>query len=153
MMLPATDIGSPRDTHSPFQDAMATVRKYGKPHLFITMTCNPMWKEIQDELFEGQRADERDDIISRVFQLKLKALEEEIIKDGIFGARVANMRVIEFQKRGLPHAHMLIILQQRHAIKSAQQVDQIVSAEIPQSPESITDLDSAVQQQKRDQAR
>ena len=48
---------------------------------------------------------------------------------------------------------MLIILQQRHAIKSAQQVDQIVSAEIPQSPESITDLDSAVQQQKRDQAR
>ena len=61
-----------------------------------------MWKEIQDEIFEGQRADERDDIISRVFQLKLKALEEEIIKDGIFGARVANMRVIEFQKGVYP---------------------------------------------------
>ena len=67
--------------------------------------------------------------------------------------RVANMRVIEFQKRGLPHAHMLIILQQRHAIKSAQQVDEIVIAEIPQSPESITDPDPEVQQQKRDPAR
>ena len=147
VILPATHIGSPRDMHSRFQDAMATVRKYGKPHLFITMTCNPMWKEIQDEIFEGQRADERDDIISRVFQLKSKALEEEILKDGIFGARVANMRVIEFQKRGLPHAHMLIILHQRHAIKIALQVDQIVIAEIPPSPETITDPDPEAQQQ------
>ena len=48
--------------------------------------------------------------MSRVFQLKLQAIEEEILKDGICEARTANMRVIEFQKRGLPHAHMLIIL-------------------------------------------
>ena len=62
------------------------------------------------------------------------------------------MRVIEFQKRGLPHAHMLIILQQRHAIRSSQQVDEIVSAEIPPHPDSIHDPDPDVQQQKRDQA-
>ena len=39
------------------------------------------------------------------------------------------MRTTEFQKRGLPHAHILIILQERHAIKGAQQVDQILSAQ------------------------
>ena len=116
VILPASHIGSPRDMHARFQDAMATVRRYGKPHLFITMTCNPTWKEIQDELLPGQKAEDRPDLSSRVFQLKLQALEEEILENGIFGARVANMRVIEFHKKGLPHAHMLIILQQRHAI-------------------------------------
>ena len=148
IILPATHIGSPRDLHARFQDAMATVRKYGKPHLFITMTCNPMWKEIQDELLQGQKAEDRPDLVSRVFQLKLQAMEDEIIKDGIFGARVANMRVIEFQKRGLPHAHMLLILQQRHSIKTAQHVDQIVKVEIPTHPESIQDDDPDMQIQK-----
>ena len=32
-----------------------------------------MWKGIQDNIYEGQRADEGDGIISRVFRLKLKA--------------------------------------------------------------------------------
>ena len=46
VILPATHIGSPRDMHGRFQDAMAIVRRYGKPHLFITMTCNHTWREI-----------------------------------------------------------------------------------------------------------
>ena len=58
------------------------------------------------------------------------------------------MEVIEFQKRGLPHAHMLIILQQRHSVKSAEKVDQIVSAEIPPKHESIYDDDPETQQKK-----
>ena len=85
------------------------------------------------------------DLVSRVFQLKLKALEEDLLKDGIFGARIANLRVNEFQKREFPHAHMLIILQQRHAIVDAQQVDQIVSAEIPPHPSTIHDPDEGTQ--------
>ena len=103
VILPATHIGSQRDMHAQFQDAMATVRKYGKPYLFIIMTCNPTWKEILENL-EGQKAEDRPDLVERVFQYKLEDLEEEILKKGIFGASVANMRVIEFQKRGLPHS-------------------------------------------------
>ena len=87
-----------------------------------------------------------------MFQLKLQALEEEILLNGICGARVANMRVIEFQKKGLPHAHILIILQERHAIKSAEQVDAMVSAEIPPHASTINDPDPDVQQRKREQA-
>ena len=121
--------------HAQFQDAMATLRRYGKPHLFITTICNPTWKEIQENLEEGQKAKDRPYLVEPVFQLKLDALEKEILKKGIFGAKIANMRVIDFQKRGLPHAHMLIIVQKRHAIQTAEQVDEIVSAEIPPNPD------------------
>ena len=103
--------------HARYQDAMAVVRKYGKPDLFITITCNPTWKEIKEELLPGQKAEDRPDITSRVFKLKLQDIEQEIIKNGIFGKRVADMRVIEFHKQGLPHAHILIILQEIHGIK------------------------------------
>lgn len=37
-----------------YQDAMAIVRKMGKPDLFITMTCNLKWVEITRELQPGQ---------------------------------------------------------------------------------------------------
>jgi len=33
-----------------YQDAMAIVNKFGKPNLFITMTCNPKWHEIEENL-------------------------------------------------------------------------------------------------------
>jgi Helitron helicase-like domain at N-terminus len=36
------------------QDAVAIVRRYGKPDLFITFTCNPCWPEIAAELLPGQ---------------------------------------------------------------------------------------------------
>jgi hypothetical protein len=38
-ILPATFTGSPRHMHEYAQDAMAYVRNYGRPHLFITFTC------------------------------------------------------------------------------------------------------------------
>ncbi|KAK1360555.1 hypothetical protein POM88_045029 [Heracleum sosnowskyi] len=41
------------------------------------------------------------------------------------------MHVIEFQKRGLPHVHMLVWLHPNDRPKRVEHVDQIVSAEIP----------------------
>jgi hypothetical protein len=55
IILPATHTGSPRDMSNQFQDAMSLVRKYGKPDLFITMTCNPKWTEITGALSPGER--------------------------------------------------------------------------------------------------
>ena len=37
-----------------YQDAMAIVRTFGKPDLFVTMTCNPTWPEIAAALLPGQ---------------------------------------------------------------------------------------------------
>ena len=33
-----------------FQDSMAICRAFGKPDLFLTMTANPKWPEIQEAL-------------------------------------------------------------------------------------------------------
>jgi hypothetical protein len=40
VILPSTHVGSPRYMQQCFNDAMALVRKCGKPDLFITMICN-----------------------------------------------------------------------------------------------------------------
>jgi hypothetical protein len=41
VVLPASFANSPRHMNQLYQDSMAFVRKFGKPDLFITMTCNP----------------------------------------------------------------------------------------------------------------
>ena len=43
--------------------------------------------------------------------------------------------VIEFQKRGLPHVHILVILSNEDRISSASEVDDIICAELPPDPE------------------
>jgi len=67
------------------QDAMAYVRLYGRPDLFITFTCNPNWPEIKEYLMPGQTANDRYDLISRVFRHKLVKLMELIEKHMVFG--------------------------------------------------------------------
>ena len=48
---------------------MSIVRKHVKPDLFVSFTCNPKWKEITKALLPNQTADQRPDIIARVFKL------------------------------------------------------------------------------------
>ncbi len=50
---------------------------------------------------------DRPDIISRVFKMKLKYFLDDIIKNQIFGIVTGHIHVIKFQKRGLPHAHKI----------------------------------------------
>lgn len=41
VVLPSSFRGGPRDLHQRYEDDMAMVRTFGKPDLFITLTCNP----------------------------------------------------------------------------------------------------------------
>lgn len=50
VVLPSTFTGSPRYMHEKTQDAMTYVRHYGRPDLFLTFTCNPLWKEVSNAL-------------------------------------------------------------------------------------------------------
>lgn len=134
VILPSSFSGGPRNMHGRYQDGMAVVRKRGKPSFFITMTCNPKWREITQALLPGQSAADRPDLLARVFKLKLDMLLEELYKDGIFGKVIAHLHVIEFQKRGLPHAHILIILDQTDRPLSAEAIDAVVRAELPHPP-------------------
>ena len=100
------------------------------------MTANPNWPEVQEALLKEplvngkkQTASDQPDIVARVFELKNNALLQDI-KYGLFGNCVAHIHTIEFQKRGLPHAHILIFFHHDDKIKDADHVDTIVSAQI-----------------------
>jgi hypothetical protein len=88
-ILPATHIGSPRQMYQLFQDSMAICRFCRKPDLFLTMTANPNWPEIAENLLADEAPDEngrvhrqhasdRPDIVARVFEQKKEALLKEI---------------------------------------------------------------------------
>ena len=110
IVLPSTYPGSPRAMTQNYLDAMALVRRYGKPDYFITMTANPAWPEITRHLREWETAADRPDLVARVFKLKLDELLRDLTERGVLGQAVAYTWVIEFQKRGLPHAHILGLL-------------------------------------------
>lgn len=74
VVLPSSFIASPRNMMQNYQDAMALVRKFGKPDLFITLTCNPTWSEIADSIHPWETPNNRPDIVVRVFHAKVKEL-------------------------------------------------------------------------------
>ena len=140
--------GSPRWYNAKFQDGMAICREFHKPDFFITMTCNPNWPEIRNRLNEGQTAQDRPDLVARVFKLKKDQLMQDLKTGGVIGKVVAHMNVVEFQKRGLPHAHILIILADQDRKMTAEMVDSIVSAELPPSPEDTDDPSEAAERKR-----
>ena len=71
IILPPSVTGSPRWYVEQLQDALAIVRQYGKPTVFLTLTCNPEWSEITNSLEDGERWSDRPDIVARVFRAKL----------------------------------------------------------------------------------
>ena len=146
-VLSSTFIGSPRWYNAQFQDGMAICREYHKPDLFITMTCNPHWEEITEEL-NGASAQDRPDLVARVFKMKKDRLIEDIMKNNVFGVVPAQLWVIEFQKRGLPHIHILVILREEDRLTTADTVNEIICAELPPHPDTA-DTDVAKEQLTR----
>jgi len=87
-------------------DDMALVQKFGRPDLFITMTCNPEWIEIQQALLPGQLPQDMPDLVTRVFREKMQDLKDQIFKKEILGPIAAHVFVVEFQKIAPPHIHL-----------------------------------------------
>ncbi|XP_070011503.1 uncharacterized protein [Nicotiana sylvestris] len=112
-------------------DAIALVQHFGTLDLFLTMTCNPLWPEIKEHLLSTDEAQNKPDLISRVFRAKLEELKNDILKRNIFEKVVAFMYTVELQKRGLPHAHFLIILANEYKLLTPESYDRVVCAELP----------------------
>ncbi|GMF63250.1 unnamed protein product [Phytophthora fragariaefolia] len=131
VVLPSTHPGGPRHMFKSYQDTMAVVREFGKPDVFVTMTCSPTWDEIQEKIpDENQSAQDRPDVVARVYQTKLAALLKDL-DEGVFGRVQAWIYVVEFQTRGLPHAHILAILAEEDKPRTREIIDKLVSAELP----------------------
>ena len=84
-VLGTSFIEGPQDMRRRYMDAMALVRQYGRPDIFLTMTCNPNWDEIRRELYPGPTPQDRPDLVTRVFRAKLEELKRSLLEDHILG--------------------------------------------------------------------
>ncbi|CAN7101255.1 unnamed protein product [Brassica rapa subsp. narinosa] len=90
VILPSSFTGSPRYMSEKYQDAMAICRWYGNPNAFITFTANPNWVEVKNhlEVYGGDSPNNRPDLESRVFKLKLEEMMSDF-KKGVFFPKLA----------------------------------------------------------------
>ncbi|XP_074303199.1 uncharacterized protein LOC141637624 [Silene latifolia] len=85
-ILPASFTECGRDLRCRYLSSMSMVQRYGKPDIFLTMTCNPRWPEIEHELLPFEEAQNRPDLVTRVFRAKLIEVKKEIVEKKLFGA-------------------------------------------------------------------
>ena len=111
-----------------YQNSMAIVHHFRKPTLFITFTANPNWVEIQQEL-QGCKVEDQPDIVVRVFNQKRRALLKDI--ETAFGHHLGTVWTLEWQKRGLPHIHILLFLAREDNLMERACIDEFVCAELP----------------------
>ncbi|XP_021980234.1 uncharacterized protein LOC110876369 [Helianthus annuus] len=136
VILPSSFTGSARYMQQNYLDAMALCKWYGYPDFFITITCNPKWPEVKRFLKDSTiKAEDRPDILCRLFKRKLDSLIKDFKDSKYFGEINAVVYTVEFQKRGLPHAHICLFMKVDHKLPTIDHIDPFISAEIPDKKE------------------
>ena len=79
----------------------------------------------------GQAVEDRPDIVARVFHMKLKQLKDDIVTAKVFGDVQALTYRVEFQKRGLPHVHMLAWMEDKELTSTGVGIESVSRACIP----------------------
>ncbi|XP_022032343.1 uncharacterized protein LOC110933428 [Helianthus annuus] len=138
VILPSSFTGGSHYMMQNYLDAMALCRKYGYPDFFITITCNPKWPEMVRFIGDSSiKPEDRPDILCRLFKMKLDALIKDMKEKKIFGDINAVVYTVEFQKRGLPHAHICLFMKADHKLPTVEHIDPFISAEIPDKNEDL----------------
>jgi hypothetical protein len=65
-----------------------------------------------------------------VFKIKLKELINDIHNKHILGCTIARIYVIEFQKCGLPHAHIFIFITKDYKPHTVEDIDHMISVKL-----------------------
>ncbi|GJW19265.1 hypothetical protein Tco_0026701 [Tanacetum coccineum] len=131
VVLSSSFTGGPRYMRQNYMDVMALCRWYGCPTLFITITCNPNWQEIARYMQEHKLSStDRPNVLLRVFKMKLDQLMKDIRELWLFGCIKAVVYTVEFQKRGLSHAHICLFLHKNNKVPNVEHIDKFISAEI-----------------------
>lgn len=149
VFLPASIHGSVRHLRKLARNALIIVSDLGKPTFFITLTCNPNWPDIVSELLEGQTAFDRTDVTCRVFKHRLAAFLHNLRYGKYFGNKEKPkflIHVIEYQHRGMPHAHIVVSFYDAPTSDAnteeelAAFIDMHITAEHMSQPETDEDL-------------
>ena len=111
------------------QNVLTLIRKFEKSNFFITFTCNFNHFELIRDLFFEISIQNRSNLCNKMFQSKLKELIRDLIERHVLKEIKIYVYVIEFQKRDLFHAHILIINHFRDEITKVN-VNQIVQTMI-----------------------
>ena len=61
----------------------------------------------------------------------------EVLRQGLLGSKIYLLYVVEFQKRGLPHAHLALRVEPQP--QTTDDIDQVISAEVPPATEDGED--------------
>jgi hypothetical protein len=131
VVLPASFTSGPRFMQKNLQNALALLQKFGGSDLFITFTANPRWCEVEEALLPNQTPPDRPDIIARVFQMKLESLIDDIMQKKIFSHALGYVYTVKYQKRGLPHAHLIVFLHCSCRLSTPELVNSFISTELP----------------------
>ncbi|XP_015936017.1 uncharacterized protein LOC127744089 [Arachis duranensis] len=139
-ILPSTFTGGPRYMMNNCKDAFVIYIYARYPNYFITMTCNPKWDEIKREVTPiGLKTEDRPDILCRVFKIKLDGLIDDLKEKKNF-----DVCTIEFQKRVLSHAHILLFMSNKFKPQTLDDINKHITAEIPHKNE-MSNLRGTVQ--------
>ena len=119
-----------------FYDAttiMARTRKQGFASFMFTFTCNPRWPEIKRNLLrDNQLVVDRFDVLSRIYEDKLRMVHYLLDKKNILGKILGHGESREFQKRiGGPHLHRVYCTD---TPATAENIENIIWALIPPEP-------------------
>ena len=95
--------GSPRHLKKLSLNAMHIVQTYDKPHIFLTLTCDSKWPEIDEKIHKDQTAYSRPDVTNMVYHGRLEALLHNLRKGKYFKFTIdiSNARQYFFEKNPL----------------------------------------------------
>ena len=105
MRLPSSFVGSRAYRAEHVSDALALAKRFGRPSGMLTLTTNPDWPELREWFQPGQTATNAAMATVRVF--KARSAKVMALFKTLFGKPSYIVKVIEFQRRGLPHAHIV----------------------------------------------
>ena len=154
--LPKSFFGGSTFMKEKKENALTVVKNLGNPLLFITLTTNAEWDEFKRVLMPGQTAYDSPVWTARIFTAKLSAFIARLRNGSLFyncrrgrkfafslrggpGLQGYDIHVVEFQKRGMPHAHICFRPWNGSEYEARMErgdfgfVDEIVTAECPDS--------------------
>ena len=133
--IPSSLTGSPTYWNNVSKSGFYLSMILGPPTFFITITENPKWHEVA-ALNDQKDVSMNAVLLARIFQQKKRSLISYIKDSKIFGKVKGLLWRDEYQKRGLPHCHLLLWTD--FDTNDVDALDKIITCRLPLIDPNIT---------------